>query len=160
MGDEDNIIGEIPPEVANIYFRFISLPQDEIVKIFHNKFKAILRHMQGLHFNAFQDREKIGIKGGMLRLKKGFGTYKIFGKSLHNVWGEAFINYTVILVEFFGNIILINFYGNIFQLSKIHKWQGALLAMVIEVHTYIISQQPSDPQSTVPLMKVGTAPPR
>lgn len=87
----------------------------------------------------------------MLRLKKALGTYKIFGKSLHNVWGEAFINYTVILVGFFGkeplnlNIILINFYGNIFQLSKIHKWQGALLAMVIEVHTYIISQQPSDP---------------
>lgn len=53
----------------------------------------------------------------MLRLKKALGTYKIFGKSLHNVWGEAFINYTVILVGFFGkeplnlNIILINFTG-------------------------------------------------
>ena len=159
VDDEDDIIGEVPPEVTNICLRFVGLPQEEIVRIFHYKFKAInlyrLRHMQGLRFDALQDREKIGIEGGVLRLKKASGTYKDFGKSIHDVWGEAFINYTAVLVELFGkeapglNTALIDFYGKILQLSKVYEWQGTLLPMAIEVHTYIISQQPSDPSKWV-----------
>lgn len=50
--EEEDIIGEVPPEVTNISLSFAGLPQEEIVRIFHNKFKAInlyrLRHMRGL----------------------------------------------------------------------------------------------------------------
>lgn len=59
VGEEDDIIGEVPPEVTNLSLRFAGLPQDKIVWIFHNKFKAInlhcLRHMRGLCYEAFQD---------------------------------------------------------------------------------------------------------
>lgn len=41
MTEEDDISGEVPSEVMNITFRFPGLPQEEIIRIFHNKFKPI-----------------------------------------------------------------------------------------------------------------------
>ena len=41
MTEEDDIIGEVPVEVKNITLRFAGLPQEEIVRIFQNKFKPI-----------------------------------------------------------------------------------------------------------------------
>ena len=103
---EDDIIGEVPPEVTNISLSFAGLPQEEIVRIFHNRFKAInphrLRHMRGLHYEAFRDQERTGIEGGMLRLRETSGTFEEFGKSFHEVWWKAFINYTAILVSLFA----------------------------------------------------------
>lgn len=89
IGDEDDITGEVPPEVMSIILQFAGLPQEEIVRIFQNKFKPInlyrLRHMRGLRFDALQDHDRIGIEDGMLRLRKTSGTYKDFGKSFYNV---------------------------------------------------------------------------
>ena len=107
----DDIIGEYPPEVSSISLHFAGLPQEEIISIFHNKFKfkAInlyrLRHMRGFRYETFQDQERIGIEDGILRLRKTSGTYKNFGNSFHEVWGKAFINYTTILVSLFGKDI-------------------------------------------------------
>lgn len=150
--EDDDIIGEVPPEVENISLSFAGLPQEEIVRIFHNRLKASnlyrLRHIRGLRYEAFQDQERIGIEDGMWRLRKTSGTYKDFGKSFHEVWGEAFINYTAILLSLFGkeapnlHTAITQFYGNILQLSKVYEWQEAVLPMAIEVHTHIISQQP------------------
>lgn len=76
----------------------------------------------------------------MLRLRKTSGVYKDFGKTFHEVWGEASINYTGILVALFGkeapdlNTALINSYGSILQFSKVYGWQEALLPVAIEVH--------------------------
>ena len=54
--DKDNITSEVPPKIINITLRFAGLPQEEIVRIFQNKFKPInlyrLCHMHGLQFNA------------------------------------------------------------------------------------------------------------
>lgn len=104
--EEDDIIGEVPLEVTNISLSFAGLPQEEIIRIFHNMFKTInphrLRHMRGLRYEAFQNQERISIEGGMLRLRKTSGTFEKFGKSFHEVWGEAFINYTAILVSLFA----------------------------------------------------------
>lgn len=36
------ILGEIPLEVSDLSLRFIGLPQQEIVLIFHNEFKSII----------------------------------------------------------------------------------------------------------------------
>lgn len=92
VGMEDDIIGEAPPEVSNIGLSFAGLPQEEIIRIFHNRFKTInphhLRHMRGLRYEAFQNQERIGIEGGMLRLRKTSGTFEEFGKSFHEVWGR------------------------------------------------------------------------
>ncbi len=63
--EDDNIIGEVIQEVINIKLRFAGLPKEEIVRIFHNKFKPInfyrLRHIRGFCFDTFQDQERIGI---------------------------------------------------------------------------------------------------
>lgn len=72
--DLDAIKGEVPPEVTNICLSFAGLPQEEIVRIFHNRFKAInlyrLQHMRGLRYEAFQDQERIGIEDGMLNIQR------------------------------------------------------------------------------------------
>lgn len=151
--EDDNIVGE----VTNISLSVAGLPQEEIIRIFHNQFKAInlyrLRHMQGLRYEGFQDRERIGIEDGMLRLRKPSGTYRDFGKRVHEIWGEAFINYTAIIVSLFGieaSILLTalcQFYGNILQLSRIYEWQAAVLPVAIGMHMRIIAQQISDPQT-------------
>ncbi len=104
--EDDEIQGEIPLEVSDISLQFVRLLQEEIVKIFHNKFKPInlysLRHMRGLSFEAYKDKERIGIEDRMLKLRKTLGSYKDYCNSFYEVWSEAFINYTSILVSLFG----------------------------------------------------------
>ena len=81
---DDEILGEISSEVSDLSLRFAGLPQEEIIRIFHNKFKPInlyrLRHMRELCYETFQDEERIGIEDGMLRLRKTSGSYKDFGR--------------------------------------------------------------------------------
>ncbi len=154
LGSEDDALDEVPPEVQTLTIHFAGLPQEEIVKIFHNKFKPInlywLRHMRGHRYESYHDQDRIGMKTGMLRLKKNSGTYKDFGKTFYEVWSEAFINYTGIMVSLFGSTspelhaALTIFYGNILQLARVYEWQEAVLPMTIEVHTHVVSQQPSD----------------
>lgn len=139
----------------NITLRFAGLPQGEIIRIFHNKFKPIilyrLRHMRGLRFDAMQDHDRVGIEDGMLKLRKTSGTYKDFGKSFYEVWADAFHNYTTIFVSLFGkeapdlHAALADFYSSIYELSTVYEWQEAVLPMAIEVHTFIVAQQPTDP---------------
>lgn len=139
----------------NITLRFVGLPQEKIIMIFHNKFKPInlyrLRYMRGLRFNAMQDHDRIGIKDGMFKLRKMSETYKDFGKSFYEIWADAFYNYTTILVSLFGkeapdlHAALADFYSSIYELSTVYKWQEAVLPMAIEVHAFIVTQQPTDP---------------
>ncbi len=157
--EDDDIIGEFPQEVMDITLRFAGLPKEEIVRIFHKKFKPInlyrLRHMRGLRFDTFQDQEQIGIDNGMLRLWKTLGTYKDFGKFFHKVWSEVFRNYTTILVFLLGkeapdlHTALAEFYSNIYELSTVYKWQEAVPPMAIEAHLYIVAQQPTHPLTLV-----------
>lgn len=146
---EDEIQGEIPPEVTDLSLQFVGLPQEEIVKIFHNKFKPInlyhLRHMRGLSFEVYQDEEKIGIEDGMLKLRKTSGSYKDYGSNFYEVWSEAFINYTSIMLSLFGHTAhrlqaaLTQFYGLVLQLSEVYDWKEALLPLAIEVHSHIVN---------------------
>lgn len=38
MGEDDDILGEIPPEVSDLSLQFVGLPQVEIVRIFTMNF--------------------------------------------------------------------------------------------------------------------------
>ena len=149
MREDDEIPGEIPLEVSDISLQFVGLSQEEIVKIFQNKFKPInlyrLRHMRRLSFEAYKDEERIGIEDGMLKLRKTSGSYKDYGNSFYEVWSEAFINYTSILVSLFGATVSrlqaapTPFYDLVLQLSKVYDWNEALLPMAIEVHSQIVT---------------------
>ena len=106
--------------------------------------------MHGHHYESLHDQKRIGIKDGMLRLKKTSEIYKDFGKLFYKVWSESFYNYTSIMVSLFApstaelNIALNTFYANILQLFQVYEWQEAVLPLTIKVHTHIISLQPSD----------------
>lgn len=58
--------------------------------------------MQGLTFEVYQNKEKIRIEDGLLKLRKALRTYKDYGSSFYKVCSEAFINYISILVFLFG----------------------------------------------------------
>ncbi len=86
----------------------------------------------------------------MLRLRKTSGTYKDFRRSFHEVWSEAFHNYTTILVSLFEkealdlHTALAEFYSNIYELSTVYEWQDTVLPMAIEADLYIVAQHPKD----------------
>lgn len=108
--------------------------------------------MQGLNFEVYQDEKRIGIKDGMLKLRKTLGIYKDYGNNFYEVWSEAFINYTSIMVSLFKataprlQAALTQFYGLVLQLSKVYDWKETMLPLAIEVHLHIITQQPSNPK--------------
>ncbi len=153
--EEDYITDEVPPKVMSITLRFAGLPQEEIVRIFQNKFKPInlyrLHHIRGLRFDSLHDQDRIDIEDGILKLRKTSGICKDFGKSFYEVWADAFHNYTTILVSLLGREIpdlhsaLAEFYTNICELFTMYEWQEAVLPMAIEAHTFIVAKQPTDP---------------
>lgn len=111
-----------------------------------------LRYMTGKSFEVYYGQaSQIGIENGEFRIKKSHGSYKDFGKSIHEVWAEAFLNYQNILVSFFGKSspdlhdALHEFYLRILELAKVYDWQRAVLPLAINVHTHISTKQPSDP---------------
>lgn len=59
--DYKDLQGEVSPEVADLFPQIFGFPQEEIVKIFQNKFKPIslyrLRHILSLTFDAYKDKE-------------------------------------------------------------------------------------------------------
>ena len=152
--DEDDITGEVLSEVPSITFRFAGLQYEEIVRIFQNKLKLnnlyFVRQMRRLRFNALQDHDRIGIEDRMLRLRKTLKTYKDFGESFYDVWADAFHRYTTIFVSMFSkkapdlHTASPGVYSNVYELSIVYEWQEAVLAMTIEAHTYIVSQQPTN----------------
>ncbi len=143
-----NPLGEIPPEVQTLTICFPDLFQEEIIKIFYNKFKPInlyrLWHMQRHRYKSYYNHNQISIQCGMLKLKKNSGTYKDFGKTFYEVWSGDFINYKEIIVAFFGFIsselhsAFTIFYGNIHKLAKVYKEQQSILPMAIKVFTNIV----------------------
>ena len=151
--EEDDITSEVLPKVTSITLRFVGLPKEEIVKIFQNKFKPI--NLYCLRFDALQDHDRISIEDGILRLRKMSVTYKDFEKSFYDVLADAFHNYTTIFVSLFSkealdlNTALAEFYSNVYKLFTVYKWRDAVLPMVFEAHTYIVSQQPTDPSKWV-----------
>lgn len=156
--DDPNSV-EIPAEVKTLSVRFAGLPQEEVVQIFNGKFKPVnlfkLRYMKGQSYEAYYGQDHIQIDNSKLRIKKSQGFYKNFGKSVHEVWAEAFINYQTIIVSFFGKTVpdlhaaTNSFYQKILELSRVYDWERAVLPLAIDVHTNIVSVSASDPKAWV-----------
>ncbi len=156
---EEDITGKVPTEVMSITLRFAGLLQEEIVRIFQNKFKPInlyrSRYMHELQFDSLHPQDHIGIENSVLKLRKTSRTYKDFGNSFYEVWAYAFYNYTTILVFLLGRKVpdfhsaLAQFYSNIYKLFWVYEWQEAVLPMAIEAHIFIVAQEPTDPSKWV-----------
>lgn len=149
---DSNTVLEIPPEISRLLLRFGGLPQEELVKIFHNRFNPI-----NLYRLSYKQHIGKGIrKEDRLREpRKTSGSYENSGNLVHEVWSQSFLNYTSIFIAIFGNIApgldasMFRFYSAILQLSKVYKWKEGLLPLAIEVHSHILAKQPTDPKNWV-----------
>lgn len=142
--DEEEPIGEIPQAALLVASRFPGLPKAEIARIFSNKFRPEnLYKLRHLKRRKDKDRdENITIENGQMRFKRVTGTLCDFG-STWDIWSESFVNYVMVMVDFFGLSfpslcrVLLLFYTKIHKLSKVYDWQGAVLPLALDFHTEI-----------------------
>lgn len=148
--DEDPI-GEIPQAALLVSKRYPRLPKDQIALIFSNKFRPEnlykLRHMQG---RGNRDREKIiTFENGTMKIRQSTGTLRDFGPS-DAIWSEAFLNYTTVMLSFFGvayptlHYGLLQFHAKIRTLSRTYEWQNAVLPMALDFHIEITTGSPTN----------------
>lgn len=130
---------------------FPGLLKAEIARIFANKFRPEnLYKLRHLKRREDKDRdENITIENGQMRLKQVTGTLRDFG-STWDIWSKSFINYTMVMVDFFGSTfpplcrVLLLFHTKIRKLSKIYEWQNAVLSLVIDFHIKITRTSHTD----------------
>ncbi|MCJ1464296.1 hypothetical protein MMC07_002909 [Pseudocyphellaria aurata] len=133
QADEEEPIGEIPPTALLVASRYPGLPKVEIARSFSNKFRPEnlyrLRHLKGRE-DKYRE-ENVTIENGQMKLKRATGNLRDFGATW-DIWSEAFINYIMIMVDFFGGSfptlcrVLLLFWSKIrklAKLSKIYEWQ-------------------------------------
>ncbi len=60
-----------------------------------------LRHLHG--FKATREEDSIVVENGSFKPRKTTGTYWDFGKSVNEVWSEAFLNYMLVVNILFGS---------------------------------------------------------
>lgn len=77
-----------------------------------------------------------------MRLKRVTRTLLDYGSTME-IWSEAFINYSMIMMDFFNADfpllirVLLLFHKRIRKLSKIYEWQNAVLPLAINFHPKI-----------------------
>lgn len=149
--EEEEPIGEISPATLLVASRYPGLPKAEIARIFANKFRPKtlprLRHLKG---REDKDREEnVTIENGQMKLKPSNVHLRDFGTTWE-IWSEAFINYCMILVDFFGatfpslSRVLLLFHQRIRKLTRIYEWQGAICPLVVDFHTEITTASPTN----------------
>ncbi len=149
--DEEELVGEISLATLLVASKYPGLPKAEIAQIFANKFRSEnlykLRHLKGWEY---KDRdENITIENGLMKLKRITRTLRDL-RSIWDIWSKSFINYCMILVDFFGitfptlHCILLFYYTKVRKLSKIYKWQTAILLLVIDYYTKITTRNHTD----------------
>lgn len=136
---EEEPVGEIIPAALLVASRYPGVPKAEIARIFANKFRPVnlykLRNLKG-------DADKNRDVNGTMKHKQATGTLHNYG-STWDIWSESFINYCMIMVDFFGipfptlHRALLLYYTKICKLSKIYEWQTAVLPLAIDYHTEI-----------------------
>ena len=75
-----------------------------------------------------------------MKIKKVTGILRDFGNTIE-IWLDGFLNYAMIMVDFFGVVFpsffrsLLMFHFKIRHLSRIYDWQHAVLPLAIDYHT-------------------------
>ena len=87
-----------------------------------------------------------------MRFKRIIETLRDFGSSIE-IWSEAFINYTMVMLNFFNATCsslgrtLLSFHEKIRKLSKIYEWQKAVLPLAIDFHTEVTTVNHTDTEA-------------
>ena len=122
--DKEASIGEISPVIFSAAGRYPGLPMAEIVRIYENYFKS-KNFYKFCHFTSREDKdrdENITYEHGQMKFKKVTGKLRYFGNTI-NIWSDAFLNYSMVMVDFFGVAffslfrVLLIYHSKIRQLS-------------------------------------------
>lgn len=141
---------KIAPEALLAASRYPGIPTAEIARIFANKFRPehLYKLRQGPKYMDWDD-DYVIIENGQMKLKRTSGSLRNFGSNW-DIWSESFLNYTMILVDFFGPVsptlfrVLLLFHAQIRKLSKIYEWQNAVLPLALDYHTEITATDHTD----------------
>lgn len=105
-----------------------------------------LRHLHG--FEDTWEEDSIVVENSSLRPRKSTGTYKDFGKSMNEVWLEAFLNDMLVVSILFGtpelSAALVLFYRQIMTLARSYDWLKGVLPLALGWHKYVVIRSPLD----------------
>lgn len=151
--DDDDGLGETTPIPPPLRFLPIGIRFSAYRKIFKKRFEPMnlykLRHLYG--FEDTQEKDGRVVEKGTLKPRKTTGTYKEFGKSVSEVWSEAFVNYMLVVNILFGtselSAALLLFYRQIMTLARTHDWLKGVLPLALGWHKYAVIRSPLDPSN-------------
>jgi len=136
--------GELPIEHNAAYTLFSGIPRDLIKKIYFGGFIPAnlykLRHSYGI--DDADTSKVITFEGGRVVETAVKGKLKDYGTT-SAIWSEAFLNYTAILIYFFGreapllNTRLLAFHNEVIELAGVYQWQEAALRLALDYHTHL-----------------------
>lgn len=149
--EEEDSTGEVPQAALLVASHHPGLPKAEIARIFSNKFRPQNlfkpRHLKG---REDRDREENNtIENGTMKLKKSTVNLDDFGSS-SEIWSEGFLNYVMVMSDFFGSAfpslvrVLLRFHNKIKMLSKIYDWRNAVIPLAIDYHTEVTTGNHTD----------------
>ncbi len=142
--DEEVSIGEISPIIFSVAGRYPGLPKAEIARIYENRFKPENLY-KFCHLKSREDKdrdENITFEHGQMKIKKVTGTLCDFSNTI-NIWSDSFLNYSIVMVDFFGIAFpslfraLLTYYSKICHLSRIYDWQHIVLPFAIDYYSEI-----------------------
>lgn len=148
---EEDWIEESSQETLLVARRYPGLPKAEIALIFSNRFRPRSLHRLR-HFDGREEKdhdENTAIKDDCKKTEPVMGTLRDFG-STFGIWSECFINYCMIMMDFFGAAfptlfrVLLLFHNKIQELSEIYEWQNAVLPLAIDYHASITAGNHTD----------------
>ena len=108
-----------------------------------------LRHLHG--FRDTREKDNIVVENGSLKPRKTTGTYKNFGKTVNEVWSEAFLNYMLVINILFGipelSAALLLFYRQIMTLARSYDWLKGVFLLALGWHKYVVIRFSLDPSN-------------
>lgn len=130
---EEDSIGEISLAILSIAGRYPGLPKAEIARIHENRFKPEnlykFRHLNG---REDKDRdENITFEHGQMKIKKVTVTLRDFGNTI-DIWSDGFLNYSMVLVDFFG-VAFPSLFQSFPTLDRQIKWNSISKPLLIHL---------------------------
>ncbi|MCJ1342939.1 hypothetical protein MMC31_001128, partial [Peltigera leucophlebia] len=89
-------------------------------------------------FEDIREEDSVVVENGSLKPRKTTGNYKDFGKSVNEVWSEAFVNYMLVINILFGTPEL-SAALPLFYLGCSMQAETLLQSRLVEVSSYLHS---------------------
>lgn len=99
-----------------------------------------LRHLHG--FEDSREENRIVVENGSIKPRKTIGIYKNFGKTVNEVWSEAFLNYMLVSNILCGSpelsAALLLFYRQIMTFARSYDLSKGVFPLALGWHKYVV----------------------